>query len=147
MRKLTIQHINCNGGLDLSNSIKGVSNAKLEYIKKKHSTRGLKISNKDESIYIVSFKDDSDVEKMKKYFNILKSFDVKPFFIILYKKVVNESIMSTWNKILSETGYVPMPWGGSTDVLYYDLCDDKIEPLVSKELEYYIKNLKGWEDE
>ena len=98
-------------------------------------------------IYIVSFKDDSDVEKMKKYFNILKSFDVKPFFIILYKKVVNESIMSTWNKILSETGYVPMSWGGSTDVLYYDLCDDKIEPLVSKELEYYIKNLKGWEDE
>ena len=71
MRKLTIQHINCNGGLDLSNSIKGVSNAKLEYIKKKHSTRGLKITNKDETIYIVSFKDDSDVEKMKKYFNIL----------------------------------------------------------------------------
>jgi hypothetical protein len=38
MINLTIQHINCNGGLDLSNSIKGVSNAKLEYIKKKHST-------------------------------------------------------------------------------------------------------------
>ena len=64
MRKLTIQHINCNGGLDLSNSIKGVSNAKLEYIKKKHSTRGLKITNKDETIYIVSFKDDSDIVKM-----------------------------------------------------------------------------------
>ena len=147
MRKLTIQHINCNGGLDLSNSIKGISNAKLEYIKKKHSTRGLKISNKDETIYIVSFKDDSDVEKLKKYFNILKSFDIKPIFIILYNK--NESIMSTWNKmsLLSETGYVPMSWGGSTDVLYYDLCDDKIELLVSKELEYYIKNVKGWEDE
>lgn len=143
MRNLTIQHINCSGGLDLSNSIKGVSNAKLDYIKKKHSTRGLKISNKDETIFIVSFKDCSDVEKMKKYFKILKSFGVKPIFIILYNKVVNESIMSTWNIALSEIGYVPMSWGGSIDVLHYELCDDKIEPLVSKELEYYIKNLKG----
>ena len=75
--------------------------------------------------------------------NILKSFDIKPIFIILYNKVVNESIISIWNSILSETGYIPMSWGGSIDVLYYDLCDDKIEPLVSKELEYYIKNLKG----
>ena len=83
MRKLTIQHINCNGGLDLSNSIKGVSNAKLEYIKKKHSTRGLKISNKDETIYIVSFKDSSDIVKMKKWINILENIITN--YVIMHK--------------------------------------------------------------
>ena len=51
--------------------------------------------------------------------------------------------MSTWNIVLSEIGYVPMSWGGSIDVLYYDLCDDKMDALMSKELEYYIINLKG----